>query len=151
MSGYVHKTALRLPIPRLTGRSFSDVLAYFTEYLGPPEEVDEDDEHFWYPSWYESNVLRGSMSFIHPITDHKGHWAFEILLALHCIDWNYSTGLCPDVLQGKPIDPRPAMRLAEDLRMMGYEELAPFELVSYTWHNGGDEPVHFDLAAWENP
>lgn len=151
MSTTVHKTALRLPIPSLSGRPLEDVVAYFTEFLGEPEEVDGDENglyYFGYPSWYEKNKTRSPMDFIHPVTDNKGNWAFEILLALSLDGYNHETGLCPECLHGKPLDTRAALELAETLRLMGYEETAPCELVSYSWYNGGDEPVKFNLFAW---
>lgn len=128
MSCMESKLVFRCELPELYGMSYEEVLPYFTERIGNPSYIDENDgviNYFEYegnlqPVYdYDNNVW--GIDYIAGQVDENKHDDLRISLSVHEIE----------------------MIFAELFGCFSINE-DDVRLVSYSWYNGADEPISFD-------
>jgi hypothetical protein len=132
MSCMERKTTLRMEIPSLQGKDYTEAFEYFRNILGEPEELDLDEEtgEVYYFS-YEGKFQ--------PVYDYSNKkWGADLIL-YHSSD--YKVYVSSDYERGVTL--KEFNMLADELvgKFGGNKE--DIKLLSYEWYNGGDEPVRF--------
>lgn len=123
------KIVLRAEIPRLKGKTMTEVYPFYLEILGEPNDLDEYDgeiEYFEYDGKYQ------------PAHDYdSGRWGIDLVLH-HKSDYKTyiemeSNGLTLDEFH----------KLAHEMSLKFTIDKYKVRLISYTWYNGADEPIKF--------
>lgn len=137
MSYNESKTVLRIEIPSLRGKSYHEAYKYFSSILGEADDIDDWDDVIEYFSYYEKNhkyIPVREYSYGRDAVNDR--WGVDLLLA-YGNDYRDSIGRANHSLQE-------LNKLANDLGEKFNVDPKTARLVSYTWYNGGDEPVNFE-------
>lgn len=147
------KVVVRLYLPELEG-DMKKALAFYRKHFGEPEEVFEDESYFYYESPKNNSKLKDRMErnvdlrdpenirpYLHPV--YRGNqFGVEVWLAHRDYNSYNSMGLRPGILHGDPIDLDDVLEIRKFLDDEGFDTTW-MSFHSYTWYNGGDEPVKF--------
>lgn len=137
MSYNESKTVLRVEIPHLRGKSNKEAYEYFLPILGEPDDVDEWEGEVEYFSYYEKNhrfVPVSECSYGRNAANDK--WGVDLILA-YGNDYNENIG---DANHSLGELHKLSLELADKFNI----DPNTCRVVSYTWYNGGDEPIEFD-------
>jgi hypothetical protein len=130
MSYTEYKTVIRTKIDGLKNKSKNEVYEFFKSVIGEAKEVDEYDGKIDY-FHYDDDA-----GMLCPVQNYRTkQWGVDYVLA-HGSDYN-----------GSPSDVNLSLRdIKKHCNMLttrfGVKE-SNCKLVSYSWYNGGDEPIHF--------
>jgi hypothetical protein len=137
MSYNESKTVIRVEIPHLRGKGNKEAYEFFYPILGEPDDVDEWDGEIEYFSYYEKNHR-----FI-PVSEYSygrnaanDRWGVDLIIA-YDNDYNEGKGRANHSLQE-------LNELAGEMAEKFNVDPNRCRLVSYTWYNGGDEPIEFE-------
>lgn len=136
MSYNESKTVLRVEIPELRGKSNKEAYEYFLPILGEPDDIDEWEGEVEYFSYYEKNhkfVPVSENSYSRNAANDK--WGVDLILA-YGNDYNETIGEANHSL-GE------LQNLAQEMAEKFNIDPSRCKVVSYTWYNGGDEPIDF--------
>lgn len=129
MSHTENKIVLRAEFPQLHGKSVTDVYPFYREILGEPSEMDE----------YEGEVFyfkhAGKYQAAHDYNNNR--WGVDLVLH-HKSDYTTYVGMKSNGLSLGEFD-----QLANTMPQMFEIDKSKVRLISYTWYNGGDEPIAF--------
>lgn len=157
MSTTERKVVLRFKLPQLAG-NFQAALAYFTERLGPPEEVDTEDEWLFYKKPKNKDLAPPFTQFLDhadivrpfivpcSVRNQMGYmeYGFEVWLA-HMDETHYkASGLLPEIMEGKGINFAHIDLIRRALIKIGFPDHIQPSIHAYSWYNGTDEPIRFD-------
>ena len=145
MSTEVSKVVYRVRLFDLEKLPFEDVVSYFREKLGEPEDVEEGWISYGNLVYAETNPTEFK-DFVRPVrvnTPQGTQWGVEVVLGIMNLDNYRPRGWRPEVLAGAGIDLR---GVVEGLVRLGFfpSEVLLGRIHAYTWYNGVDEPVRFD-------
>ena len=136
MSETEYKTVLRFQIPALDQKGYPEVLEYFRSRLGEPEDIDEWEGEIEYFSYPREALMR-------PVCRNK-QWGVEAVL-VHT-RYRDTFGYSPQLCKNQGVSLAELQKFGEEFSKIGFDEkdIATMKLYSYSWYNGGDDPVHFD-------
>ena len=133
MSTNITKFGIRAKLYNLNGKSPEEVLEYFAGKGFHLEDPEEDFES--YPVFKEGFHLKDSVNKTYPIrSGQTGEWGIEHL-------YYYSTDGNEKGSTSKYME-----TIYEDMRVLETEydvDIEQIIIFSYTYYNGGDEPISF--------
>ena len=135
MSYNESKTVLRFEIPHLRGKSCGEVYEYFKPIIGEADEVDEwngEIDYFHYER-HRPLIPVFEMTYDKSKDDKVG---VDYIL---CYENDYGKR------QGKANHSIAELtELSEKVAKKFGLDASMGRVVSYTWYNGGDEPIYFE-------
>jgi hypothetical protein len=136
MSCTEYKTVIRAEIPVLNGKGMTEAYAYFQPILGEADYLDEWDGEVEYFQYEEmKNDFVPVFEYSYGKTDNKRIGVDYILS--YSNDYGSSKGKTNFSFEE-------LAKLAEVIAEKFDIDPKKCRLVSYSWYNGGDEPVEFE-------
>jgi len=130
MSCMESKVVLRAELPELKGKSRNEVYPVFVNLIGEADDIDEYEGEIEYFQ-YEGEIQ--------PVYDYDSkRWGIDHVLH-HESDYRTYIKMKSNGLSLKEFD-----ELASQMEEKFGIDKSKVRLISYSWYNGGDEPINFD-------
>ncbi|MGG1659486.1 hypothetical protein [Brevibacillus sp. NRS-1366] len=129
MSHMEYKTVIRVALPELEGLDHNQALPFFKEKVGEPKHLDEWDGVV---EWFTYDDKPNTYCPVESL-EGKYKWGIDYVL-MHSDGYDYNT---------LDISLSELERYIDLLVQKFSVKKEDCRLLSYSWYNGGDEPIRF--------
>lgn len=135
MSGMVYKSVLRAEIKELRGKGRTEAFAFFRPLLGEPEDIEVYEGEVEYFAYEEKAEALVPVQELSNRSNGEKRWGVDYVLSYSRED-NEGEDSIVSLASLNEIS-------LELTKKFGIEP-SSVRVLSYSWYNGGDEPILFE-------